>query len=89
MITIDVGTINYGLVHSIKKMDDYIGEARALDCENVVKDYIIENHEQSKMNMRRILDQLNGDEVSETNLVLLSDHEIEVLIEALEERGEV
>jgi hypothetical protein len=89
MITIDVEIINYGLEHSIKKMDDYIGEVRALDCENVVKDYIIENHEQSKMKMRRIIDQLNGDEVSETRLVLLSDHEIEVLTEALEERGEV
>lgn len=45
MISIDVETNNYGLEHSIKKMDDSIGEARALDFENVVKDYIIQNHE--------------------------------------------
>lgn len=89
MIIIDVETINYGLEHSIKKMDDYIGEASALDCDNVVKDYIIQNHEQSKMKMRRIIDQLNGDEVKETNLVLLSDHELNLLTETLEERGEV
>lgn len=89
MINIDIEVITYGLEHSIKKMDDYIGEARALDCEKEVKDYIIENHEQSKMKIRRIIDQINGDEVSETNLVLLSDHEIDVLTEALEERGEV
>ena len=89
MISIDVETINYGLKHSIKKMDDYIGDARALDCENVVKDYIIQNYEQSKMKMRRIIDQLNGDEVKETNLVLLSDHELNLLTETLEERGNV
>lgn len=89
MISIDVEIINYGLEHSIKKMDDYIGEARALDCDGVVKDYIIENHEQSKRKMKRIIDQINGDEVKETNLVLLSDHELQILTEALEERGEV
>lgn len=79
MITLDYNFIKYTLEHAAKKMDDYIKEVEAMDAPAIVKNMIIENHEDSK---RKILSMLEKfDNGLEDNLLLMTDEEYNNFIE--------